>query len=277
MSGPGARPAKLAVSSIAWNPAEEGAVADLLAAHGVPGVELAPTKLFTGSPLDATTAQLAAVRDFWQSRGIEIVALQALLYGRPELRVFDSSRPDTLEYLKGIIRLGGALGARALVFGAPRNRARGALPAADAWSIAIEFFHRLGEEARSAGTCLCIEPNPIQYGADFCTDSVQALALVRAVASPGFGLHLDSACALLAAEDFPARIAASAPLLRHLHISEPQLAPVGPGGTADLHAIGLALRGIDYQHSVSIEMVAAPEGGNVARVQTALSYVRERI
>ena len=268
---------KLAVSSIAWNPSEESAVADLLAAHGVPGVELAPTKLFAGNPLDATPVQVAAVRAFWHSRGIEIVALQALLFGRPELRVFDDSRPQTLEYLKGIIRLGAALGARALVFGAPKNRARGALPAAGAWSIAIEFFRELGEEARRAGTCLCIEPNPSQYGADFCTDSVQALALVSAVASPGFGLHLDSACALLASEDLPARIAASALQLRHLHISEPQLAPVAPGGTADLPSIGVALRGINYRHSVSIEMVAGPGGGNVARVETALFHLRERI
>lgn len=268
---------KLAVSSIAWNPPEEPAVADWMASQGLTGVELAPGKLFAGSPLDATPAQVAAVRAFWASRGMQIVALQALLFGHPELCVFDGSRPLTLDYLKAIVRLGGALGARALVFGAPKNRARGALPAAEAWSIALEFFGALGEEARAAGTCFCIEPNPAQYGADFCTGSAEALALVEAVGSPGFGLHLDSACALLAGEDFPARIAASARVLRHLHVSEPQLAPVAPGGTADLQGMGVALRRIHYDHYVSIEMKAAPDGGNLARVERAFQHVRQGI
>ncbi len=268
---------KLAVSSIAWNPPEEPAVVEVLAAHGLTGVELAPGKLFAGSPLEATPAQVAAVRAFWGSRGMEIVALQALLFGHPELRLFDESRPQTLEYLKAIIRLGGALGARALVFGAPKNRARGALPAAEAWNIALNFFGAIGEEARAAGTCFCIEPNPAQYGADFCTDSAQALALVEAVGSTGFGLHLDSACALLAGEDFPARIAASAAVLRHLHLSEPELAPVAAGGTADVQAIGIGLRGIHYAHYVSIEMKASPDGGNAARVERALQHVSRAI
>jgi D-psicose/D-tagatose/L-ribulose 3-epimerase len=267
---------RLAISSIAWTPAEETAAADLLVAQGVPGVELVPTRLGAGSPLDITPAQVSNVRAFWHSRGIEIAAMQALLFGRPELRIFDdASRPRTLEYLRAIIRLGGALGARALVFGAPKNRERGALPLAQAWPIAVEFFGALGEEARAAGTCLCIEPNPVQYGADFCTDSVQALALVQEVGSPGFGLHLDSACALLAGEDFPARIAASAPVLRHLHLSEPQLAPVAPGGTADIPAIAAALRAIDYQGFMSIEMKAALEGSNLGRVEQALQHVRQ--
>ena len=268
---------RLAVSSIAWTPLEEPAAADLLAAQGVPGVELVPGRLTPGSPLDATPAQLSAVRAFWQARGVGIVAMQALLFGHPELRVFDASRPRTLEHLRAVIRVGGALGAGALVFGAPRNRERGALPPDQAWAIAVDFFGALGEEAVAAGTCLCIEPNPVQYGADFCTDSAQALALVRAVASPGFGLHLDSACALLASEDFPARIAASAPELRHLHLSEPQLAPVAPGGTADLRSIGRALRAIQYTRFVSIEMKASPEGGNLARLEQALRHVRQEL
>lgn len=255
---------KLCFSCIAWLPAEEPAAADLLAASGFAGVELAPARV--GQP--------AAVRAFWESRGLPVIAMQALLYGHPELRIFDESRPRTFAHLADVIRLGGALGARALVFGAPLNRARGAMAMEDAWPIAVEFFGELGELARAEGTCLCIEPNPAQYGADFCTTSAQALALVDDVASPGFGLHLDSACARLAGENFPARIEASARALRHLHLSEPQLAPLGPGGTADIPAISRALNAIDYQGFVSVEMKSAPEGGNVERVERAIAHVR---
>ena len=262
----------LAVSCIAWNSAEEPAIADLLAAQGCTGVELVPGRI-AERPLDATPAQVAAVRAFWESRGISIVAMQALLFGHPELLVFGETRAQALSYLAGVVRLGGALGASALVFGSPKNRARGAMPLDEAQRIAVDFFGELGAIAASAGTCLCIEPNPPHYGADFVTDSVQALALVEAVGSPGFALHLDSACARLAGEDFAARLRASAHALRHVHVSEPQLGPVGPGGTADVQAAGLALREIHYRGYVSIEMRAQPEG-NLAAVGRALAHVR---
>jgi len=264
---------KLCVSAIAWNPDEEVAVAGLMAARGLGLVELAPSKLFA-HPEAPEQADLARVRSFWEARGIRIVALQALLYGHPELTLFQSAevRQLTRDYLAGIIRTGAALGAQALVFGAPKNRARGALPLAQALPIAVDFFGALGEVARSLGTCLCLEPNPVQTGSDFCIDSVQALALVEQVASAGFGLHLDTACARLAGEQFAERARASAALLRHVHFSEPDLAPVGPGGTLDAPGALQALREVGYRGAVSIEMRASAHD-NLQAIQRALEYL----
>lgn len=247
---------KLAMSAIAWEPPDDDAAAAVLREHGFTGVELAPTKIFP-RPDAATDAEVSACRAAWEGRGLRIVALQALLFGRPELTVFGAPQERTLEYLSGVARLGGRLGAGALVFGSPRNRARGALPAAEAWRSAVQFFRKLGSAAAGAGTCVCIEPNPPRYGADFVTTSEEALRLVEEVASPGFGLHLDAACALLAGEDFPARLRASAHVLRHVHLSEPDLAPVRKGGTVDLPAISAALRDVGYPGWVSVEMKPA--------------------
>ena len=247
---------KLAMSAIAWEPPDDHAAARILSDHGFSGVELAPTKIFA-RPDAATEAEIAACRSAWEKRGLRIVAMQALLFGRPDLTVFGDRREATLAYLSDVVRLGGGLGAGALVFGSPRNRARGSLSISQAWPRAVEFFGRLGAVAAEAGTCLCIEPNPPRYGADFIVDSKEALRLVEEVASPGFGLHLDAACAQLAGEDFPARIRASAPVLRHVHISEPYLAPVHAGGTIDLSAIAAALRDVSYGGYVSIEMKPA--------------------
>lgn len=264
---------KLAISQIAWNAAEEPRIADSIAAHGFTGVEVVPGRM--PAP-EASDSQVVAARAFWESRGIGIVAMQALLFGHPELTIFGpaETRRRTRDHLSSIIRLGGRLGAKALVFGSPKNRARGAMPLDQAQAIAVDFFGELGAIAAAAGTCLCLEPNPPQYGADFCTDSIEALQLVERVASPGFGLHLDSACALLAGEQLAPRIRASAHVLRHVHVSEPQLGPVGPGGTADLPALGAALREIDYGGFVSIEMKASPEG-NAAAVERALRHVAQ--
>ena len=259
---------KLAMSAIAWEPPDDDAAAAILREHGFAGVELAPTKIFP-RPDAATDAEVAACRRAWEGRGLRIVAMQALLFGRPELTVFGAAQECTLEYLTGVARLGGRLGAGALVFGSPRNRARGALPAAEAWRSAVQFFRELGTAATAAGTCVCIEPNPPRYGADFITTSEEALRLVEEVASPGFGLHLDAACALLAGEDFPARLRASAHMLRHVHLSEPDLAPVHEGGTLDLPAISAALREAGYSGWVSVEM--KPAGLEAIRAAAAFA------
>jgi sugar phosphate isomerase/epimerase len=247
---------KLAMSAIAWDPPDDDEAGRILRERGFTGVELAPTKIFA-RPESATDAEIAACRGAWDRRELRVVALQALLFGRPDLTVFGAARDATLHYLSGVIRLAARLGASVLVFGSPRNRARGSLTLAKAWPLAVDFFRSLGDVAGKAGTCLCIEPNPPRYGADFVTTSVEALQLVGEVGSAGFGLHLDAACARLAGEDFPARIRASARWLRHVHLSEPDLAPLHDGGTVDLPAIASALRDISYSGYVSIEMKPA--------------------
>src|SRR4051812_10174740 len=110
--------ATLAVSGIAWEQAEEADVARLMRRHGCGAVELAPTGRWP-KPLEAPAADVAAYRRWWEDQGLPVVALQALLFGQPELLLFESApvRARLLDYLKGIVDLGAALGAKALVFG----------------------------------------------------------------------------------------------------------------------------------------------------------------
>lgn len=247
-----------------------------MASHGFTSVELAPSKLFAGGPLEATDGQIRAVRAFWGSRGIDIAAMQALLYGHPELTLFQSTdaRLRTQDYLSYLIALGARLGARALVFGAPRQRARGRVPHDVAFRIAVEFFGGLSRAAEREGTCLCIEPVAEKAGCDFVVNGAEALQLVDAVNSPAFGLHLDTSAALLAGESLPDNLRAGQKRLKHVHISEPDLDPVRPGGTADVPTLLSTLREIDYGGAVSIEMRGDDLGGNLDRIAVALQHVK---
>jgi D-psicose/D-tagatose/L-ribulose 3-epimerase len=80
-------------------------------------------------------------------------------------------------------------------------------------------------------------------------------------------LHLDTACMALAGDDAPERIHAGADLLAHVHASAPQLGAVGPGGPVDHEAIAAALRDVDYDGHVSVEMLrqADDPAGTVRR------------
>ena len=244
---------KLAVSNIAWTVEQDDAVASAFVELGVRGIEVAPTKIWP-APLDATDVQIDAYRQFWESRGIEIVASQALLFGKPELTLFENeeTRNRTLDYLRGIVRVCARLGAGALVFGSPVNRRVGDGNPDAAWTAAVDFFGRLGESALSEGTAIVMEANPREYKADFATRASDALRLVREVNQPGFLLHLDTACMTLAGDPV-SLIGESMDLLRHFHVSEPFLGPIGPD-KVDHAQFASELSGRGYSHWISIEM-----------------------
>lgn len=245
---------KVPVSNIAWPVEQDAAVAESLAGIGVTGVEIAPTKVWP-SPTEATDAEVDAYRHFWESRGLTVVAAQALLFGSPDLTLFDDAetRGRTLDYLTGVVRVCARLGAKALVFGSPKNRRTDGRDRASVWSEAVVFFGRLGEVATREGTAVVMEANPPDYGDDFVTLAAEALELVRAVNLPGFRLHLDAACMTMSGDDPDAVISEAGPLLAHFHASEPNLDPVGQGAT-DHARFARALASAGYDGWVSIEM-----------------------
>jgi len=271
---------KLAISNIAWPQEEEARVRELMAEQGIDGVEVAPTMIWP-DPLAASEEEIRAYRARWEDRGIAVVAMQALLFGHPELTLFedDASRAATLAHLRGIARVAGLLGAGPLVFGSPKNRRRGELASERAVEVAERFFRAAGQAALDQGACLCLEPNPPQYECDFATDAASALELVRRVDHPGFGLHLDAAGMRLAGDPVAESIRSAGPWLRHFHASEAFLAPVGDppadGPAVDHASCADALRDLGYGGFVSVEMRHAAERPTLVELARVASFLRE--
>ncbi len=264
---------RIAFSNIAWDVSEDDAIAGVLHAAGVDAVEIAPSKLWA-RPGEASADDIAAARAAWEKRGLRIVSLQALLFGRPELTLFDDedSLERTIEYLGRIFRLAAGLGAGPLVFGSPRNRLMRGRPRVEAMDLAVAVFRRLGDVAQQAGVVLGLEPNAEDYGCDFVTNTTVGVEVVRRVDHPAVRLHLDAGVMAMNLEDPARAMAAAAPHLVHFHASEPNLAPVGSGG-ADHAAIGRALRSNGYRGLVSVEMRSGKAGGSVDAVKRALEVV----
>jgi sugar phosphate isomerase/epimerase len=271
---------KLAISNIAWPASEESAAARLMGEFSVEGVEIAPTAVWP-EPLRVPQEELTSYRKRWEARGIEIVALQALLFGRSDLTIFgdEAVRNLTLTHLDGMMGLAGTLGARVLVFGSPKNRLAAGLVPEDRDEIALGFFRAAGEAAARHGVELCIEANPPEYGCDFITRPEEALALVRRVDRAGFGLHLDAGGMTLTREPIAATLANAAGAIRHFHASEPFLAPLGcadgsADGSADHASWAAELRRQGYNRWVSVEMRQAAEGSSLPQIRTALEFLR---
>ncbi len=266
---------RIAFSNLAWSADEDAAVLPMLAGSGLTSLEVAPTRLWA-DPLAQDVDEVAAARATVEAAGMQVVALQSLLFQRPELQLFGTAeaREGLHDHLVGMADLAVGLGATRLVFGSPGNRRRDDLPVERADEIGVEFFARLGKEAEDRGVCFVIEANPTVYRCDWLTDAVASTAFVRAVDSPGVRLHLDTACMALAGDDAPARVREGADLLAHVHASAPQLGAVGPDGPVDHDEIAAALREVGYDGHVSVEMLRQTEDPT-GTVRRCVDYVKE--
>jgi sugar phosphate isomerase/epimerase len=245
----------LAVSSIAWPTGADEVAAGILRRGGATGAEVAPTKVWADLAA-VTESEAIAHRSFWERHGLEVVAMQALLFGRADLTLFDdpATRQRTVDYLQTTIRLGGWLGCQTLVFGSPKNRLIASRAPEQVRQEALDIFRQLGDAALAAGVVLAIEPNPPEYGCDFVTTVAEGVALVEAVAHPGFALHMDAGGMAMTGESPTCSHLRPA----HFHVSEPRLVPIGAGG-ADHALYASELRQSGYDRWCSLEM-RQPEG-----------------
>lgn len=265
---------RLSVSNIAWLNREEDDMLGLLKSNGFEGLEIAPTGIWP-DVAGITEKEALRYRSHVNDRGIRIIAMQSLLYGHPELQVFDSpeNRARTLAHLRECIDLGARLGVRAFVFGSPRNRAMQGVPGSDHWRIAADFFREIGTYAHEKGASFCIEPNPAVYGTNFINTTTEAIDFVRSVDNPGLKVNVDTGTILLNREDYRAILDREAmDSIGHVHVSEPF---IGPIQSMETHkGISDILKCHDYRGAVSIEMKKVSETDNSENVRDALAKVR---
>ena len=244
---------RLAVSNLAWPAHEEAAAFARLAALGVAGVEVAPTRIAPWSEINP--AMLTGYRAKLRGEGLCVSSLQAIFYGCDSFQLLGDGAAfaGLCEHMERVAGMAATLGGEVLVFGAPRNRRRGDLPEAEAWSLAQDRFHRLGEIVAAEGVAIGIEPVPAFYGGDFLTTWQDVLQMVRDVAHLGIRVHLDAGCVGLGGGSIGEAIASSHACLVHYHAAQPELAGFSP--PADNHReAATVLNACRYDRWVAIEM-----------------------
>jgi len=266
---------RLAISNIAWDTDEDEAIVTLLQRFGVDAIDVAPSKYFP-EPARATDEEIVRVKNWWLERDIEITGMQSLLFGTSGLNVFGPPEPQDamLQHLTAVCRISAGLGAKKLVFGSPRNRDRTGLTEHETMEVAVSFFRRLGDIAQSYGVVICLEPNPTCYGANFMTTSSETAQVVRQVSHPAICMQLDTGALAINGEDPVAVLQDCAPLIGHVHASEPDLLPLGDGGTEHTKMVA-ALKQHLPNHVVSIEMLATKNEPHVASIERALKVATQ--
>ena len=243
-----------AVSNIGWNRHDDPAILDLLSRYRVAGIEVAPSKIW--SDLSAVTEKDAKeYRTFLADHGVVVPAFQAILYGCPELQVFNQSTHNALlSRLELVARLASWMGARILVFGAPKNRKRNGREFTEAFQEAVEFFHQAGEMVSRYECAIGMEANPVEYQCDFLTNTADVERFVKAVDSSGVVLHIDSGATAMTHEKIETVLTGLTIMPQHYHISEPMLANASENSQVEHGKAFKALKQIGYTGAVSIEM-----------------------
>jgi len=273
---------RLAISNIAWDIHEDLAVAMLLNKFAVDAIDIAASKYFP-NPTKANNEDIRNVRRWWLDHGIEITGMQALLFGTTGLNVFgdNNSQEAMLKHLRSLCRIGSGLGASKLVFGSPRNRDRSGLSYDQTLEIAVNFFRRLGDTANEYGVIICLEPSPARYGGGFMMTSDETARIVDTVDHVAIKMQFDTGSITINKESPLAVLTNYADLIGHVHASEPDLLPLGDGGT-DHPAMYKALKEHLPCHLVSIEMLATKEEPHLRSIERALvcaveSYCAKKI
>ncbi|MCD7895203.1 MAG: sugar phosphate isomerase/epimerase [Planctomycetaceae bacterium] len=240
---------KLAVSNIAWPASDDLEMYSYLSDRGYAGLEIAPTRIFPDNPYSYLNEATKFAADLKDAYGLKIVSLQSIWYGRTE-RIFATSfeREALIAYSRKAVEFCVAAGCPTLVFGNPKNRN---LPDGLSWHSAIKFFKNLASYASSKDCAYAIEPNPTIYGTNFLNYTADAFSFSQELGVNGFQVNLDFGTIIQNGEkihDFQEYIS----LIRHVHISEPFLAPIQR--RANHIELLQMLAGEGYNGYVSIEM-----------------------
>lgn len=271
---------KLAISNIAWNTQDDKKIFKILNKYSFTGLEIAPTKLFPNIA-SVQKNEIVTYKNICNEYKIKIVAMQSLLFGRPDLTIFDSKekRNDLILYLEHIIWIGYMLGVEYIVFGSPKNRIiPSTLSVEDVDKISIEFFSKLGDIAKKYNMYFCIETNPSFYGTNFITKSSQAITLIKKVNHSHFRFHLDTG-ALFSNNENPSEIiTAGIKYMKHCHISDKNLIPLtdGENYTSKHKEVAMSLNDAGYTGWRSVEMRQASENEieNAQIIEKVVSFVQ---
>lgn len=263
---------RIAVSNIAWEREAEPRILAAMKEAGASGVEVAPSKIWPGWE-GASPASARGYREELADKGFAIPALQAILFGKPEMKVFGdaASREALLSHLETVSELAAAMGAGVMVFGSPKNRDPGDLPPQLAFEQGAEFFARAAEIAAAHGTSIGLEPNPKHYACRFLTNWKDVKRMVETVDHAGLVTHLDVACIALEGDDPAEAVDTCKGGIGHFHVTEPELGAFSDPAMPH-QPTAEALKRAGYEGWLSVEMRPAPDP--VEAVRTALNFVK---
>jgi len=264
----------LSISNIAWDASMDLDVSEILVNNNISCIDIAPPKYFP-NPSEATDDEILLVKDYWKKKEIAIIGMQSLLFGTHGFNIFGdgSNQAAMLYHLSHICHIGKLLGAKKLVFGSPRNRDRSHLDDDTTQYRAKNFFYRLGDIAKENDVIVCLEPNPTCYNSNFMVDSLETAKVVQHINHSNIKMQLDIGSMFINNEKPNEIIPKISHLVGHVHISEPQLAPLNINN--EYHQIiAPLLQKYLPEKDITIEMLTSNEKVCLSEIEQSIEFVK---
>ena len=260
---------KLSISNLAWPAEADEEMYSHLHNMGIPGIEIAPSRLFGAEPYEKILEAGNWANYISHTYGISVSSMQSIWFGRSE-NIFRRAedRYRLIQYSRRAFMFAKAISCKNLVLGCPRNRNIESLNI-DASTVANDFFQTLDHTAAEFETYVGIEANPVIYHTNYLNTTQEVLAFLKHQTGNHLGMNLDIGAMIY--NDEPVQmIQECAPFLTHVHISEPNLNVIRPRESHK--TIFRLLHEHQYQNYVSIEM---RDCGSIQEVLNVIRYIQE--
>lgn len=265
---------RISISNIAWDKKDDEQIYRILQEQGIHELDVAPARVFD-NPMEVSKEQGQEFIKSLEKYGLKTIGMQSLLFGTNGLVLFEdeSTRNVTIQHLKKMMDYATKIGVTRLVFGSPKNRLVKGLSKEKVDKLCYEVFNELGNYAFKRNIYFCIEPNPVAYGADFITNTMEGIELVKRINNPGFRLHMDLGTMIMNNEDIEEVVKEGIDVTEHVHLSHPNLEQV-VGYTDQHERLYRALITNGYNKTVSIEMKNSGEADNIKKVEETIVFIK---
>jgi D-psicose/D-tagatose/L-ribulose 3-epimerase len=264
----------LSISSIAWQPHEREAVAEIIKSKGYSYIDEVPARLW-GDALNPDDVIVLEYEKFLNDTGLKGVGIQSLLYGHDNFNIFDDDNEEMVVYLSKVIELAGSLNFKVLVFGSPRNRAYNPelISKDQVNEIASKFFLKLAEVAQVNDVIIALEPNPAIYNTNFLTTTKETVDFIKRLNHDSIKLNLDLGTLIINNTNV-ASLEIEPEIIAHAHISVPNLGPIYSNKySSDVLEFLNYLDSINYLNAVAIEMKSIDSKDNLTHIKKALDFI----
>ena len=212
---------KYSISNLSWGDTSLDKVIPRLSVAGLHGIEIAPTAIWPDLDI-LSNSEILKFKGYLKDHGLVVSGIQSLLYGHPELQLFDHSCwIDLRRHLEKVLRIGGLLGADVAVFGSPKNRLKGSLDVNQANELANTFLRQLDPCLKENNIVLTLENNAPGYGADYLITYEDVLSLTQKINSENIRPQIDTGCLWMIDRSPEKAFELSTP--HHIHFSTPNL------------------------------------------------------
>jgi D-psicose/D-tagatose/L-ribulose 3-epimerase len=261
---------RISISNIAWDVTDDLKISQILNRYGINAIDIAPGKYFSNFQ-NTTIDEIKKISQWWEKRGIEIVGMQSLLFGTLNLNIFgqEDVQKRLNNHLIEVMRIANCLGVKRLVFGSPKNRDRTGLSDDETIKIATEFFRNLGTQAEKYNVLICLEPNPTCYGANFMTTTEETASVVKYIDHKNIKMQIDTGAIAINQEDLKSILIQYHSLVGHIHVSEPNLVPIGDLNT-NHKDFGANIRQFFQEEVVTIEMLVNKNESSEVAIERAI-------